>query len=591
MNPESLVDDNQGMVIALANSDYMGNVWKAVDSLRGKMDSQQRYELVVALAYSKLIALSEGFDLRTASSSQLTEQLREAVRSRADENIIMFVDDVLANCRSLESERGLFYLLETLPDDVDDLSEIVLHMPINSRGSLSEGTPETLINLAVELLDINPNEEVADFGTGTGTFLVKAATKRPCKLYYGCDTNTRAIGVARLRASLLDVETIIEQKDMFQTDRAFDKIFANYPFAYNARGFYEEKVRILEELRLFVPRFRSSDWLFNLSLVKSLKPQGRAIGIMAAGSCFNTADRDIRRYFAEEGLIESIITLPEGMFFPYSGISTRLIVISRGNEKIRMIDASEICERGRRLCTFSHENVDSIIALQNKDADNSTLISLDELRENDYSLDPARYLEEEIKVKNGRKLEDVIVKITRGAGVKAAELEDNISSEPTPYRYLLLANIADGQMDDNLPYLESISDPLRKYCATDGDLVLSKIGPHFRAAVVQTEEQESVLCTGNLYIITVDQDRFDPHYVQMYLSSSDGQAQLNRISVGTTMKSVSVKDLRQVQIPEIPLDAQKIIVEKRDMLRKEIDYHKTAIEKAQKQIFDLLDEA
>lgn len=568
----------------------MGNVWKAVDSLRGKMDSQDRYEVVVALAYSKLFALSEGRDLRMANPNQLANQLKEAVSEAADENIVMFVNDVLPNCKMLKNERDLYLLISTLPDSIDELTEIVLHMPINSRGSFAEGTPESLIDLAVELLGISPDEEVADFGTGTGTFLVKAAEKRPCKLYYGCDVNTHAVGVARLRASLLNVETIIEQKDMFQTDEVFDKSFANYPFTYNARGFFDEKLRILESLGVSVPRFRSSDWLFNLCLVKSLKPQGKAIGIMAAGSCFNTADAEIRRYFAEEGLIETIITLPEGLFAPYSGISTRLVVISKGNDKIRMIDASEICERGRRLCTFGQENIETITSLMCADADNSQFVSMKDLSENDFNLDPCRYLEEEIRVKNGCLLEAAVTKVTRGAGIKAAELEENISSKPTPYRYLILANIVDGQIDDVLPYLETIPEQQRKYCASNGDLVVSKIGPNFKAAVVEASEGESVLCTGNLYILTVDQSKFDPSYVQMYLASSDGQAQLNRVSVGTTMKSVSVKDLKQMQIPEIPLGDQKEIVKKRAILRSEINNHKTAIEKAQKRISDLLDE-
>lgn len=574
----------------MATTDYMSNVWKAVDSLRGRMDSQERYELVVALAYVKLFSLSEGYDLRMSNPDDILYLLQDTVAKVADENITMFVNDVLSNCRNLENNRDLFFLLDVLPDDVDELTEIVLHMPINSHGSFAEGTPETLINLAVELLGIKEGDEVADFGTGTGTFLVKAAEKRPCKLYYGCDVNTHPVGVARMRASLLDVDTIVEQKDMFQVDRVFDKAFSNYPFIHSKRGFFEEKTQILESTGIVVPKFRSSDWLFNLCLISRLKETGKAIGIMAAGSCFNTADRDIRRYFVEKGLVEAIITLPEGMFFPYSGISTRLIVMSRGNENIRMIDASELCERGRRLCTFSEANITSIVSLLNADADNSVLVDLDELRNNDFNLDPSRYLEEEIRVKNGIALEEAVVRVTRGAGVKAAELEENISASATPYRYLILANIVDGQVQGSLPYLESIPESQNKYCAKNGDLVLSKIGPNFKTAVIEADEEESVLCTGNLYIITVDQERFVPGYVQMYLASSDGQAQLNRESVGTTMKSISVKDLKQVRIPEIPLEAQRKLVQKKDLLCKEIGYHKTAIEKAQKQISNLLDE-
>jgi 16S rRNA G1207 methylase RsmC len=209
----------------------MNDVFKACNFIRGTMDSRYYYETIVALAYVKLSAISNGHKAPTS-----LDELRESISAINDEDTAMFIGEVLLNRKQLETNRDFEPLVNALPVSVDALKEIILHASINSRGSFAEGTPETLSNLAVELLNIDKNDEVADFGTGTGTFLVKAAEKHPCKLYYACDVNTSAVGIARMRASLLDVETIVEQKDMFQVDRKFNKIFSNYPFALSSYG-------------------------------------------------------------------------------------------------------------------------------------------------------------------------------------------------------------------------------------------------------------------------------------------------------------------------------------------------------------------
>ena len=85
----------------------------------------------------------------------------------------------------------------------------------------------------------------------------------------------------------------------------------------------------------------SSDWLFNAAIIEQMQESGKAVAIMTNGATWNAMDKGIRRYFVENGLIETVISLPEKLFTGFS-IPTTLVVFNKGNTKIRMVDARSI---------------------------------------------------------------------------------------------------------------------------------------------------------------------------------------------------------------------------------------------------------
>jgi type I restriction enzyme M protein len=68
-----------------------------------------------------------------------------------------------------------------------------------------------------------------------------------------------------------------------------------------------------------------------------------------------------------------------------------------------------------------------------------------------------------------------------------------------------------------------------------------------------------VLCSGNLYIIRPDRDRVDPIYLKLFLDSPLGQAQLRRISSGTSVLTIPIRDLKDLRVPLVPMEEQKEI--------------------------------
>ena len=64
-----------------------------------------------------------------------------------------------------------------------------------------------------------------------------------------------------------------------------------------------------------------------------------------------------------------------------------------------MIDATEMVSVGRRQNILSDENISEIVELLNTDDKNSRLVSIEEVAENEYVLNPSRYLQQETVVK------------------------------------------------------------------------------------------------------------------------------------------------------------------------------------------------
>ena len=484
-----------------------------------------------------------------------------------------------------------------LPDDPEELAEIILDIELEedlaSQFMRFEGiTPRSVTELAVKVLDIVEGNRVADFGTGTGSFLVRASKEADCELVYGCDVNLTSVAIAKMRAEAIGPNATVEQADMFRIDGTFDSCFSNYPFAMKMGSFRED---VLESLKLQgyegIPHFQSSDWLFNLQLVARLKEGGKAVGVMTRGSSYNGADEKIRRHFVANGWIEAVIALPAGMFSPYTSIPTTMVVLSKGNDAVRLIDASELCQKGRRETIFSDSDIERILELLSEDAEGlSKLMTYEELADDSFILNPERHLGEAIEVKDGVSVEDLSLKITRGSGWAKKQLEEFNSNTPTKFRYLMLQNIVDGEIEDDLPYLTEIEPSQDKYCVKDGDLLLSKIGPNFKIAVADVPEGEKVLATGNLYIISLDRAKIDPRYVKIYLDTDQGVAQLRRACVGTTMPSIPAKAFGDILIPMASLDEQAKIIDRYEALRQEIAIHKMAIEKARQKMASLLDE-
>ena len=458
-------------------------------------------------------------------------------------------------------------------------------------------TPYGVAELAIELLSVQPGENVAELCCKTGSVISEIKESCPTANTTGYETDQKSLAVAKARNEFASSNTTLIKKEVFELvdengdSPKYDKIFANYPFGVRLRDLHAGK-GYLNRFTTKIPsisKATSSDWLYNMLMTELLTENGKAVGIMTNGSTWNMIDAPTRQYFVENELIECVIALPAKLF-NNTPIATSMIVFSHGNDGVRLVDASSLFTAGRRTNELTENDIEAIKECIATDSEKSMFITKEALRENDYVLNISRYTASSESIENGVAFEKIIKRITRGAPLNAKDLDKISSAIPTDMQYLMLANIQNGLIDTNLPYLTEIDPKNEKYCLTNHCLILSKNGYPYKIAVAEIKDGQKIMANGNLYIIELNEERVDPYYLAAYLSSESGTAALKSITVGATIPSIGVDQLKRMIIPLPPIDDQRKIASEYQEARDEITLLQLKIEKARNRMQHLFEE-
>jgi len=516
-----------------------------------------------------------------------------------------FMDEAVKCIVRKELTDALWHQIANVTAEYDpDVFKYIVLMPnAASVGTVSKiddmTTPDSIVALTNAIANIQPGNAVADVGCGEGSYLITAAMEYPEASFFGYEINSMARAIAAIRGSLVANSVAVTQCDAFTLleddavgmlpEKKFDFIFSNYPFAMRLRNYVNHPgVQRLISQYPGLAKATSADWLFHALISELLANNGKAICITTNGSTWNTTDKEIRKQFVEEGRIEAVIALPEKLFSTTS-IPTSMIVLSHGNSSIRLVDATGYYTKGRRVNTFDTEHIDAIADALLGDTEDSKLVSIDDIRRNDYVLNPGRYMGDAVSFDDGVPFETIIRSITRGAPYTASQLDQIISHTPTDMQYLMLANIQNGIIESSLPYLSEIDPKYDKYCVHTGSLILSKNGLPYKVAVAQVEEGRRILANGNLYIIDLFEDKADPYYVKAFLESEQGIAQLASITVGATLPNIGIDKLKKITIPLPPMDKQKRIAAAYLAAQDEVAVLKRKLEKAYSRLTHIFD--
>ena len=324
----------------------------------------------------------------------------------------------------------------------------------------------------------------------------------------------------------------------------------------------------------------SLEWLFNLLTINHLTDDGRALSVVKINTLSNPKNKNIRKYFIENGYIESIILLPENILIG-SSVSLALIVFSKRNKKIRFVDASNFYTKERRKKgdrlnptkkILEENNIRDIFKFLNSDDNSEISISkgIEEFSENDYNLDVIENIEVIPEFENSKKIKELIDKkiikdIIRGSQISLDELKDLRSHEETPYIYLTLSNINDGFIEyENIEdYLKKIPEKQEKFCIKNNVFLISKIGnPPYKFVVAQIPENIKVIASGNFAIIEVNEKKLNPWYLAAFFMTDIGVKVLKKAYIGVNFSSLSIKKLEEIAIPVPSIEEQNRIAQR-----------------------------
>jgi type I restriction enzyme M protein len=456
-----------------------------------------------------------------------------------EENIHRFAEKL--------GEKNLEQLLRAIDSDFDRIA-----------------TPDGVSELVAQLLDLNENDTILDLGSGVGSFLTYVDYHYKVREKYGIELDTSNFITSNLKKLVLRTNVKYILGNMLSQDFKHlksNKIFSNPPLGIRFSNIYEKgNFEIPGNYIEYSNLNMTGDWAYVLAALPQQSLDGRCVVIVSNSATWNKSDEHIRRTLIEEGKIEGIISLPDNLY-PKLSVSLSLVIFSSSNKEIKMVDASKVYTLGRKVNTIETDDVKRIIDAYNKETEISRVVSIEELSSKEYILNPSRYINTSQDIQDYQLLGDLVFSINRGSMISSAELDSLSTTDFTDYHYLMLQNIQDGIISEELPGLKNIDEKYEKFCVEDGDLIISKIAP-FKIARVKGVEGKKVLANGNLYFIKIDSSKIDPTYLEFVLQSELGIIQLNRLAKGSTIKNISIQDLKEVRIPIVSLEKQKIIAEK-----------------------------
>ena len=466
---------------------------------------------------------------------------------------------------------------------------------IYSRYNIS--TPNSINDLAYQILESNDNKEILDICSFTGNFLTYYARKNKNYNFTGIEINTRSNVIAQEKMNALRVNNNLINDNVFKQNfkKKFDKVFCNFPFGLKLNeSDYNLINNLNSEIKYEFNSRISSCWAFVNSVINSLSKDGRAAIVMTNGSLFKLPDQEYRKLLVENGYVEAVISLPERLF-ANTYIPITLLILSKKNESIKFINAEKMLSNQIFHSHVNELNVDEIMKEYNSlnNTKNSKIVSNDKVANNNYSLYVQNYMEiENIEVKNPKKLNDVCKEIYRGYQVSSNEINQcSINFDGSEeYQIVNITNINDGVIDSNLTKIYLDTDKLNKYVLHDKDLLVTSKGTISKFAVVELKKDEKLVPSGNFTILRLDKNIINPYYLKIFFESNKGKSIINSIKSGGVLPAINLSQLKTINIPVPPLEEQIKVVNRYLAKTDEIKIVKDKLRKLEESLTDIANE-
>lgn len=283
-------------------------------------------------------------------------------------------------------------------------------------------TPRHIIKMIVDLMKPTLNDKILDPAMGSAGFLLSSAEfvsehqknelmKADKSKYFknemfsGFDTDQSMLRIGAMNMMLHGVEQPnIKYQDSLSKDNtereAYTLIMANPPFKGSV--FQEE---ISNDL-LALCDSKKTELLFVALFIKMLKVGGRCASIVPDGVLFGSskAHKALRKELIENHKLEAVISMPSGVFKPYAGVSTAVIIFTKtgqgGTDNVWFYDmkADGYSLDDKRSPIEQNDIPDIIKRFNNLESEKnrerteqSFFVSKDEIASNDYDLSINKY--------------------------------------------------------------------------------------------------------------------------------------------------------------------------------------------------------
>lgn len=240
-----------------------------------------------------------------------------------------------------------------------DLYEYMLDKLATSGKNGQFRTPAQIRNMMVRLIEPTPDSKICDPACGTAGFLISSAEFIRSKyenvmtseqwdhfagdMFSGFDMDKTMLRISAMNLMLHSITTpTIEYRDSVSKTNdiaeEYDIILANPPFSGTI-----DKEGVSDDLKR-VCNTTKTELLFIALFLRMLKKGGRCACIVPDGVLFGTtkAHQSLRKELIENHKLQAVISMPSGVFKPYSGVSTAVLVFTKtgagGTDKVWFYD-------------------------------------------------------------------------------------------------------------------------------------------------------------------------------------------------------------------------------------------------------------
>ena len=348
---------------------------------------------------------------------------KESAYSRFMQNAVFLIQNPRTLTRVVD---GINELDMNNRDTMGDVYEYILGKMAASGTNGQFRTPRHIIRMMVNLMAPTLKDEICDPAMGSAGFIVESAKyvqehyrKELLKkensdwyrtgMFHGFDTDTTMLRIGAMNLMLHgvdapDVKWQDSVSDQNTDTGKYTLCLANPPFAGSIDG------QNIAKTLTAITATKKTELLFLALFVRMLRVGGRCASIVPDGVLFgnSTAHQSIRKELVEHQRLIAIISMPAGVFQPYSGVSTAIVVFTKtnagGTDKVWFYDMNaDGFSLDQKRNEVPENDIPDVIKrfhnLQEEESrsrkDQSFFVPVEEIQANDYILSINKYKEVE----------------------------------------------------------------------------------------------------------------------------------------------------------------------------------------------------
>jgi type I restriction enzyme M protein len=310
-------------------------------------------------------------------------------------------------------------------DTKGDLYEYLLSKIATAGTNGQFRTPRHIIKMMVEMMEPTQEDTICDPACGTSGFLVasgeyvhehfsewfhneKFRDHYNTKMFTGIEFDSTMLRIGAMNLQLHGIEhpQLIGRDSLSEANAGirdeFSLVLANPPFkgALDYDG--------VESSLLKTVKTKKTELLFLALMLRMLKIGGRCAVIVPDGVLFGSsnAHKNLRRTLVEGQKLEAVISMPSGVFKPYAGVSTAILVFTKtnngGTDNVWFYDMhADGYSLDDKRSPITENNIPDIISrfkqreaeTERSRTEQSFLVPMDEIKANDWDLSINRYNE------------------------------------------------------------------------------------------------------------------------------------------------------------------------------------------------------